>query len=169
MHRDDPILIDAIAGCDGVFLNPIPAPIARILRRPEHPVVVLDEDFSRYGLPSIQFFPPAFAQRPLSCSFEAGSVETITPSGLLFPRAVQPRNRQQILRLRNAKDSLACRLAGTRLILQGIACRRGRNPRPGRYGVRPAVFVSFSSARQAFSKPENLERIASVKPQLKVQ
>ena len=58
MHRDDPILIDAIAGFDGVFLNSIPAPIARILRKPEHPVVVLDEDFSRYGLPSIQFSPP---------------------------------------------------------------------------------------------------------------
>jgi len=96
MHRDDPILIDAIAGFDGVFLNPIPAPIARILRKPEHPVVVLDEDFSRYGLPSIQFFPPVFIQCPLSCSFEAGSVETITLPGLPFPRAVQPRNRQQI-------------------------------------------------------------------------
>jgi len=69
MHWDDPILLDALAGFDGVFLNPIPEPIpprvAETLRSPDHPLVVVDDDFSNYGLPSIQFFPPSFVQRLL--------------------------------------------------------------------------------------------------------
>jgi DNA-binding LacI/PurR family transcriptional regulator len=69
MHWDDPALMDALNGFDGVFLIPIPEPlpaaIAEQLRKPEHPVVVVDDDFSSYGLPSIQFFPPSFVQRVL--------------------------------------------------------------------------------------------------------
>ncbi|MFA7344257.1 MAG: substrate-binding domain-containing protein [Terrimicrobiaceae bacterium] len=66
MHWDDPILLDALAGFDGVFLNPIPEPlpaqVAEKLRHPGHPLVVVDDDFSGYGIPSIQFFPPAFVR-----------------------------------------------------------------------------------------------------------
>ncbi len=69
MHWDDPLLIDALRGFDGVFLVPIPEELpdsmAGIFRKPDHPLVVIDEDFSRYGLPSIQFFPPVFVQRLL--------------------------------------------------------------------------------------------------------
>ena len=69
MHWDDPILIDALKGFDGVFLYPIHTPLpeslAEILRKPEHPVVVVDDDFSHYGLPSIQFLPPKYVQRLL--------------------------------------------------------------------------------------------------------
>lgn len=69
MHWEDPILIDVLNGFDGVFLVPVPETlpdeIAEKLRKLEHPVVVMDDDFSCYGLPSIQFFPPTCVQRLL--------------------------------------------------------------------------------------------------------
>jgi DNA-binding LacI/PurR family transcriptional regulator/DNA-binding transcriptional regulator YhcF (GntR family) len=69
MHWEDPILIDVLNGFDGVFLVPVPEPlppgVAEKLRKLEHPVVVMDDDFSGYGLPSIEFFPPACVQRVL--------------------------------------------------------------------------------------------------------
>lgn len=69
MHWDDPILSDALEGFDGIFLSPIPAPIpeatASRLRDPRHPVVVIDHDFTSYGIPSIQLFPPTTFQRLL--------------------------------------------------------------------------------------------------------
>ena len=69
MHWDDPTLLDAVEGFDGCFLNPIPEPlpenVAERLRRREHPVVVVDRDFSRYGIPSIELFPPVYVQRLL--------------------------------------------------------------------------------------------------------
>jgi len=68
MHWDDPILMDAIAGFDGVFLNPIaeklPESIASTLRSKGR-IVVVDHDFSSYGVPSIRIFPPLFIQRLL--------------------------------------------------------------------------------------------------------
>jgi DNA-binding transcriptional regulator YhcF (GntR family) len=67
MHWEDPMLLDAIKGFDGIFLNPIPEAIpesvAELLRHPDHPVVVVDHDFSGYGVPSIDLFPPASVQR----------------------------------------------------------------------------------------------------------
>lgn len=69
MHWDDPLLLDSLDGFDGVFLSPIPEAmpdaIAGYLRRPEHPVVIVDEDLSAYGAPSIQLFPPVFVQKLL--------------------------------------------------------------------------------------------------------
>lgn len=69
MHWDDPILMDAMEGFDGIFLVPIPETIpesiASRLREQEHPVVVVDQDLSSYGAPSIQLFPPVFVQKLL--------------------------------------------------------------------------------------------------------
>lgn len=69
MHWDDPILLDAMEGFDGIFLVPIPEKIpesiASKLREQEHPVVVVDRDLSSYGAPSIQLFPPVFIQKLL--------------------------------------------------------------------------------------------------------
>jgi len=68
-HWDDPLLMDSVEGFDGVFLNPIPEQIpdsiADRLRNPKHPVVVVDHDFSSYGIPSIRIFPPIFVERLL--------------------------------------------------------------------------------------------------------
>ena len=69
MHWEDPILLDALSGFDGVFLSTFPEPpppaIAERLRNKEHPVVVIDDDFSHLGIPSIHLFPPVFIQRLL--------------------------------------------------------------------------------------------------------
>ena len=69
MHWDDPILIDSMEGFDGIFLDPVPEelpdPVKERLSRPQHPVVVIDHDFSGYGIPSIRIFPPLFVQRLL--------------------------------------------------------------------------------------------------------
>lgn len=70
MHWDDPTLTDALEGFDGVFLNPIPESvppaIVSILREPQHPVVIVDEDYSAFGIPSVQLFPPVFVQKLLN-------------------------------------------------------------------------------------------------------
>jgi len=70
MHWDDPILIDSMEGFDGIFLSSVPEPlpefIADRLRQPQHPVVVVDHDFSNYGIPSIRIFPPVFVQMLLN-------------------------------------------------------------------------------------------------------
>lgn len=69
MHWDDPILLDALKGFDGIFLNPIPEAmpesIVKIFRKPEHPIIVIDEDYSSYGVPSVQLFSPVFVQKLL--------------------------------------------------------------------------------------------------------
>ena len=69
MHWDDPILLDCLKGFDGIFLYPppeeVPEMVAGYLRQPEHPVIVLDEDLSAYGAPSIQLFPPVSIQKLL--------------------------------------------------------------------------------------------------------
>lgn len=69
MHWDDPLLLDALNGFDGVFLDPSPEPmpasVSEQLRSKKHPVVVVDQDFSGQGIPSIQLFPPAFTQKLL--------------------------------------------------------------------------------------------------------
>jgi len=69
LHWDDPVLLNAIKGFDGIFLSPLPAPLpeplAARLRPPTSSVVVLDEDFSGHGIPSIQIFPSIFIHRLL--------------------------------------------------------------------------------------------------------
>lgn len=68
MDWDDPVLIDAIEGFDGIFLSPFPEdlPASLVPRLRERPVVVVDHDFSSYGIPSIRMFPPVFVQRLLN-------------------------------------------------------------------------------------------------------
>lgn len=69
MHWDDPILVDSLEGFDGIFLSAIPEvlppAVAEKLRQPQHRVVVVDYDFSCYGIPSIRLFPPVFVQHLL--------------------------------------------------------------------------------------------------------
>jgi DNA-binding LacI/PurR family transcriptional regulator len=76
MHWDDQVLVDALKGFDGVFLNPIPEPlppaIAKELSEMGHPIVVLDEDYSVYGVPSIELFLPSFVQKLLDHLAECG-------------------------------------------------------------------------------------------------
>ncbi len=69
MHWDDPLVLDALNGFDGVFLDPSPEPmpdgVSEQLRNKKHPVVSVDHDLSTLGIPSIQLFPPAFTQKLL--------------------------------------------------------------------------------------------------------
>lgn len=58
-HWDDQLLRDAIAGCDGAFIHPIgeaiPPAVLALLRR--NRVVVVDQDLTDLGLPSIRLHP----------------------------------------------------------------------------------------------------------------
>jgi DNA-binding transcriptional regulator YhcF (GntR family) len=69
VHWDDPLLLDCLTGFDGVFLVPINEPIPDRLRDRfqslAHPLVILDEDWSALGLPSITLFPGRFITRLL--------------------------------------------------------------------------------------------------------
>lgn len=68
MHWDDPIVQDALEAFDGVFLIPIPealpAHVESRLKTAKR-LVVLDQDYSHMGIPSIRLFPPVFVQRLL--------------------------------------------------------------------------------------------------------
>jgi ABC-type sugar transport system substrate-binding protein len=76
VHWHDPMLMDCISGFDGVFLapenEPMPPEIAERLRQPEHPVVVVDQDHSHLGLPTIKLFPTSSAQRLLDHLVSSG-------------------------------------------------------------------------------------------------
>lgn len=68
MHWDDPVLQDSLDSFDGVFLVPIPAPVPnRVSERltAARRLVVIDEDMSHLGIPSVRLFPPVFVQRLL--------------------------------------------------------------------------------------------------------
>lgn len=63
VHWEDPIIVDALAGNDGVFLVPtsedaLPASVASAIHAVKRPLVVLDHDWSHLGLPSVQLFSP---------------------------------------------------------------------------------------------------------------
>jgi len=97
-HWDDPALLDSVKSFDGIFLYPFedepPTPVVNHLLASKNPVVVLDHDFSRYGIPSIQFFPPAFAQRLLDHLEEQGHrsigcLNTQSPNAETFARINQ--------------------------------------------------------------------------------
>lgn len=68
MHWDDPVVQDSLKGFDGVFLvplpEPIPAPVAQRLSKARR-LVVIDDDMSHLGIPSVRLFPPIFVQRLL--------------------------------------------------------------------------------------------------------
>ncbi len=68
MHWDDPALQGSLNGFDGVFLVPIPEPmpqrVADRLKAAKR-LVVVDDDMSHLGIPSVRLFPPVFVQRLL--------------------------------------------------------------------------------------------------------
>lgn len=76
LHWDDPILLSALDGFDGIFLSPNPQPlpesVAERLRPSKTPVVVIDHDFTSHGIPSIHIFPPVFIHRLLDHLRDAG-------------------------------------------------------------------------------------------------
>lgn len=68
MHWDDPIVQDALEAFDGVFLIPVPEPLPAHVEsrlRTAKRLVVLDQDYSHMGIPSVRLFPPVFVQRLL--------------------------------------------------------------------------------------------------------
>jgi hypothetical protein len=68
-HWDDPVILDSLDGFSGVFLLPsseqMPELLINRLGQSRRPLVILDDDLSYAGLPSIRQFPPGFAQRLL--------------------------------------------------------------------------------------------------------
>jgi DNA-binding LacI/PurR family transcriptional regulator len=62
-HWADPALSDALRACDGLFLlrsiEPIPELVLSMMRQSACRVVVLDQDETAAGLPSVVLFPPA--------------------------------------------------------------------------------------------------------------
>lgn len=67
VHWDDPLVRDTLGGFDGVFLvpnnEPLPERLRDRLRRIASPVVILDEDWSGLGLPSIRLCPARLVSR----------------------------------------------------------------------------------------------------------
>ncbi|HEX7008845.1 MAG TPA: substrate-binding domain-containing protein [Phycisphaeraceae bacterium] len=63
VHWDDPVIFDAIKVFDGVFLNPNSEPIpVRILDRFKQAgrsLIVIGQDLTSLGIPSLVMFPPA--------------------------------------------------------------------------------------------------------------
>lgn len=62
-HWADPCISDALQACDGIFLvrsiEPIPELVLAKIRQSNCRVVVLDQDETAAGLPSVVLFPPA--------------------------------------------------------------------------------------------------------------
>lgn len=60
-HWEDPIIAETLSGSAGVFLLPnveAPSPTTeRLLRSTSAPLVVLDQDWSGYGFPSVLLYP----------------------------------------------------------------------------------------------------------------
>lgn len=68
MHWEDPIVQDSLEAFDGVFIIPIPEPLPPPVEtrlRTAKRLVVLDQDFSHLGIPSVRLSPPVFVQRLL--------------------------------------------------------------------------------------------------------
>ncbi|MFV0338375.1 MAG: substrate-binding domain-containing protein [Chthoniobacterales bacterium] len=76
MHWDDPLLLDALNGFDGIFLVPSPEPMPTKIKEQflgkKHPVVAADQDLTDLGIPSIQLFPPVFNHKLLDHLDELG-------------------------------------------------------------------------------------------------
>lgn len=64
MHWDDPVLLDIVERGDGAFLHPSSQPLSstveRLIRSQRHRLVVVDQDWSHLGLPSICLCPAHF-------------------------------------------------------------------------------------------------------------
>lgn len=63
-HWEDPVVLEAINRFDGVFLVPYPdAPPAALLENLlNHRVIMIEQDFSPQGIPSLILFPPSYVQ-----------------------------------------------------------------------------------------------------------
>lgn len=76
VHWDDFVLRDALTGFDGVFLvpvsEPLPPAMADFMRTLHRPPVILSEDFSVFGLPSVSIHPPRCTQLILDHLAERG-------------------------------------------------------------------------------------------------
>lgn len=63
-HWDDPVFAESLSGFRGVFLLPsseqMPASVIEMLVQSGRPLVVLDDDLSAQGVPSIRHFAPTF-------------------------------------------------------------------------------------------------------------
>lgn len=61
VHWDDPVIVDALQGCDGTIVipstEPMPTRIVELFAEPAHRVVLMDGDLTHSGVPSIQLFP----------------------------------------------------------------------------------------------------------------
>jgi LacI family transcriptional regulator len=69
VHWDDPVLLDAIENFDNIFLFPngekMPERIIMRLKEAGRSVVVLEQDFTAYGIASVCLFPAFFTHRLL--------------------------------------------------------------------------------------------------------
>lgn len=76
VHWDDPLVRDTLGGFDGVFLvpnnEPMPERLQQRLRQVDSPVVILDEDWSGLGLPSIRLCPARLVARLVEHFAELG-------------------------------------------------------------------------------------------------
>jgi hypothetical protein len=68
-HWDDPAIFNCLERFDGVFLLPVPEPMPEFflseLLKVRRPVVVLDSDWSHWGIPSCRLYPPVLVQKLL--------------------------------------------------------------------------------------------------------
>jgi DNA-binding LacI/PurR family transcriptional regulator len=76
LHWDDPVIAQALAACDAVFLypsaEPIPAHVTARLRGAGKPVVALEQDLTAFGIPSVRVFPAGFVHRLLDVLADLG-------------------------------------------------------------------------------------------------
>ncbi|MEX0744146.1 MAG: substrate-binding domain-containing protein [Phycisphaeraceae bacterium] len=90
VHWDDPVLLDAAEGLDGMFLipscEPMPDRIMERLRSAGRSLVILGQDMSTLGLPSINLFPAVAIHQLLDHLAELGhrhidcfNVQTLDP------------------------------------------------------------------------------------------
>jgi len=68
-HWDDPLIADALESFDGVFLlpstEPMPPELIQRLQKANRPLVMLNEDMSHLGIPTVRQSAPVFVQRLL--------------------------------------------------------------------------------------------------------
>lgn len=75
-HWDDPVFTESMSSFRGIFLLPsseqMPASVIERLKQAERPLVVLDDDLSAEGIPSIRHFKPDFVHDMLDHLQEQG-------------------------------------------------------------------------------------------------
>ncbi|NLX05996.1 MAG: LacI family transcriptional regulator [Phycisphaerae bacterium] len=68
-HWDDAVILDTIEGFDGTFLLPlsdqIPLSLIRRIKQAGRPVVILGQDTSEHGIPSLRITSPSMVQKLL--------------------------------------------------------------------------------------------------------